>query len=70
MTTVPASHSFITRSRFGSGCAMTRWYKVELDAVVITFGSPPHAEIRIHNLANGKLKICIKCKTYSYTQDQ
>jgi hypothetical protein len=46
---------------FGSGCATARWYKVELDAVVITFGSPPHAEIRIHNLANGKLKIYKKC---------
>jgi hypothetical protein len=70
MKTVPASHSFNTRSTSGSGHAMTRWYKVELDAVVITFGSPPHAEIRIHNLANGNLKIYTKHKTYSDTYAQ
>jgi hypothetical protein len=38
----------------GSGCATTTWYKVELDAVVITFGLPPQAEIRLHSLYNGK----------------
>jgi hypothetical protein len=49
----------------GSGCAMTRWYKVELEAVVSTLGSPPHAEIRIHNSANGKSEIYVKHKTYT-----
>lgn len=54
---VPASQSFITTSMSGSGCATATWNKVELDTLVITFGFPPQAGIRVHNLSKGKLSL-------------